>query len=151
MLSLIVMRTLCLKKFGEFGHKYLYLIWDFQQVPDVPITLYGPAQPAIPIFFCQELPKLFFNCKWCIWYFYTKKCWKKISPDLPLWFFALLATPFFLSLTLHGVLQLKFGGFTPMSHTSFFMIFVAGCNSNTLMHDLPDFAWPVWMIFCMII
>ena len=65
---------------------------------------------------------------------------KKNLPRSPPVTFCTFRDPFFLSLTLHGVLQLKFGGYTPMYHTSFFMIFVAGCNSNTLMHDLQDFA-----------
>ena len=36
--------------------------------------------------------------------------------------------------------------FTPMYDTSFFMIFWAGHNGNSLVHDLHDFAWPFFMI-----
>ena len=36
---------------------------------------------------------------------------------------------------------------TPMYHTSFFMIFWAGHNGASLVHDLHDFSWP----FCMIL
>ena len=37
-------------------------------------------------------------------------------------------------------------GLTPMYHTSFFMIFWAGHNVDTLVHDFSNFAW-----FCMTI
>ena len=37
--------------------------------------------------------------------------------------------------------------FTPMYDTSFFMIFWAGHNGASLVHDLHDFSWP----FCMIL
>ena len=39
------------------------------------------------------------------------------------------------------------GYYTPMYYTSFFMIFYPGCNGDTLVHDLHDFAWLLCMIF----
>ena len=47
---------------------------------------------------------------------------------------------FALSLSLKDTLNLRSFGYTPMYHTSFFMIFHAGHKGDNFVHDFHDFS-----------
>ena len=57
---------------------------------------------------------------------------------------------FALSLSLKDTLNLRSFGYTPMYHTSFFMIFQAGHNGDNFVHDFHDFEKFCISQFCMI-